>query len=48
MIKTLHSVIRELIKIIYTLEENNVNLNDEDRSKLNDICDLLNQINKKL
>lgn len=48
MINILHITIRELIKIINSLTKNNMNLSDEDKSKLNDICDLLCRINEKI
>lgn len=48
MINILHKTIRELIKIINSLTKNNMNLSDEDKSKLNDICDLLSRINEKI
>jgi hypothetical protein len=48
MINILYTTIRELIKIINSLTKNNMNLSDEDKSKLNDICDLLSRINKKI
>lgn len=48
MINILHRTIRELIKIINSLTKNNMNLSDEDKSKLKDICDLLSRINEKI
>ena len=48
MINILHITIRELIKIINCLTKNNMNLSDEDKSKLDDICDLLYRINEKI
>lgn len=48
MINILYTTIRELIKIINSLTKNNMNLSDEDISKLNDICDLLSRINEKI
>jgi hypothetical protein len=48
MINILYTTIRELIKIINSLTKNNMNLSDEDKSKLNDICDLLSRINEKI
>ena len=48
MINILYTTIRELIKIIKNLKKNNMNLSDEDKSKLNDICDLLSRINEKI
>jgi hypothetical protein len=48
MINILHRTIRELIKIINSLTKNNMNLSDEDKFKLKDICDLLSRINEKI
>ncbi len=48
MINILYTTIKELIKIINSLTKNNMNLSDEDKSKLNDICDLLSRINEKI
>lgn len=48
MINILYTTIRVLIKIINSLTKNNMNLSDEDKSKLNDICDLLSRINEKI
>ncbi len=48
MIKMMHEVIKELIKVIYSLNETNSNLTDEDKSLMKNICDLLNSINEKI
>ena len=48
MINILYTTIKELIKIINSLTKNNMNLSDEDKSKLNDICDLISRINEKI
>lgn len=44
----MHEVIKELIKVIYSLSETNSNLTDEDKSLMKNICDLLDSINEKI